>query len=73
MGSYVQVGIIVSDTAKQISSKYQHRPVHIVTQLRSVPGQNFRLHIFDKDVVFNNFSLKFITVFTLVVRTKPAT
>jgi hypothetical protein len=73
VGSYAQVGIIVSNTAKQILSKYQHRPVHIVMQLHSVPGQNFRLHIFDKYVVFNNFSLKLVPVFTLAATMKPAT
>jgi len=72
VGRYAQVGIFVSNKAKQILSKYQHCPVHIVIQLCSVPGQNFRLHIFDKDVVFNNFSLKLLTVFTLVARMKPA-
>jgi hypothetical protein len=72
VGRYAQVGIIVSNTAKQIFSKYQHCPEHVAIQLRPVPGQNFRLHILDKDV-FNNFSLTLLTAFTLVARMKPGT
>lgn len=73
MGRYAQVGVIVSNRAKHILSRYQHCPVHIVTQLCSVSGQNLRLYISDTDFALKNFSLKLLTVFTLVARMKPGT